>query len=256
MTHYANDFFDLSADRANSTPTKWSGGSRVLVSGELSPRTAWNATLVLGGLALALDAWILRAFRPAMGTPLLLLVVFFLAYEYSAPPLRLHSHALGPPTAGLAVGALTPLIGFGMQGGAWSREPFLAIVPTALAQFAMILVLDLPDAIGDGKAGKRTLVVCMGSARAANLCVAIIGATYASVPFLAWAGLPRSVAFALALTAPLGAWLALTLLAGEWRRGGGFARLAWRGVLWFAILSMAEVGGALGAAARGAQHPT
>ncbi|MDB4979874.1 MAG: 1,4-dihydroxy-2-naphthoate polyprenyltransferase, partial [Myxococcales bacterium] len=30
MTHYANDYFDLVADRANRTPTAWSGGSRVL----------------------------------------------------------------------------------------------------------------------------------------------------------------------------------------------------------------------------------
>ena len=30
MTHYANDYFDYDADVANLTPTKWSGGSRVL----------------------------------------------------------------------------------------------------------------------------------------------------------------------------------------------------------------------------------
>ena len=35
MTHFANDTFDLAADRANATPTRWSGGSRVLVEGLL-----------------------------------------------------------------------------------------------------------------------------------------------------------------------------------------------------------------------------
>ncbi|MES1166090.1 MAG: prenyltransferase, partial [Verrucomicrobiota bacterium] len=40
MTHYANDYFDLAADRANATPTRFSGGSRVLPSGVLSPRVA------------------------------------------------------------------------------------------------------------------------------------------------------------------------------------------------------------------------
>ena len=35
MTHYANDYYDLWADRANTTPTNWSGGSRVLASGLL-----------------------------------------------------------------------------------------------------------------------------------------------------------------------------------------------------------------------------
>jgi len=38
MTHYSNDYFDLAADRANPTPTHWSGGSRVL------PRVGWRRT--------------------------------------------------------------------------------------------------------------------------------------------------------------------------------------------------------------------
>jgi 1,4-dihydroxy-2-naphthoate octaprenyltransferase len=39
MVHYANDYFDLAADRANLTPTHWSGGSRTLTTGQLPPRT-------------------------------------------------------------------------------------------------------------------------------------------------------------------------------------------------------------------------
>src|SRR6185312_13522547 len=48
MTHYANDYFDLEADRANRTPTRWSGGSRVLPDGALRPGVALAAALVLG----------------------------------------------------------------------------------------------------------------------------------------------------------------------------------------------------------------
>src|SRR5215218_6661584 len=47
MTHYANDYFDYDADRANLTPTKWSGGSRVLSAGELPRRVALIAAIVL-----------------------------------------------------------------------------------------------------------------------------------------------------------------------------------------------------------------
>src|SRR5512132_3352925 len=50
MTHYANDYFDYEADRANATPTQWSGGSRVLVGGELPRGVALGAAL---GLATA-----------------------------------------------------------------------------------------------------------------------------------------------------------------------------------------------------------
>jgi len=245
MTHYANDYFDLRADRANPTPTKWSGGSRVLADGQLSPKVAWNATLLLAAVSLVLDTWILLGIHVSPGTPLLLLVVLILSFEYSGPPLCLHARSLGPLTAGLVVGALTPLAGFGMQGGAWSRESLLAVVPTMLAQFAMILVLDFPDAVGDAKAGKRTMVVRLGRARTTRVCVGVMVATYASVPLLAWADLPIPMAAALVLTVPAGIWLAWTLLRGTWRRGGEFAPLVWRGVLWFTLVSLAEVAGAL-----------
>jgi 1,4-dihydroxy-2-naphthoate polyprenyltransferase len=37
MTHYCNEYFDLPADLANTSPTRWTGGSRVLVEGTLTP---------------------------------------------------------------------------------------------------------------------------------------------------------------------------------------------------------------------------
>src|SRR5258706_8387598 len=40
MTNYANDYFDFEADRANLTPTRWSGGSRVLANDELPRHVA------------------------------------------------------------------------------------------------------------------------------------------------------------------------------------------------------------------------
>ncbi|HEY6172920.1 MAG TPA: hypothetical protein VIX73_00700, partial [Kofleriaceae bacterium] len=50
MTHYANDYFDLEADRVNTTPTAWSGGSRVLAGGELPAAVALVTSLVLAAL--------------------------------------------------------------------------------------------------------------------------------------------------------------------------------------------------------------
>src|SRR5512135_3843261 len=51
MVHYANDYFDLAADRANQAPTRWSGGSRILTNGLLSPRVAYVTALILGLIA-------------------------------------------------------------------------------------------------------------------------------------------------------------------------------------------------------------
>ncbi|RME44967.1 MAG: prenyltransferase, partial [Chloroflexi bacterium] len=82
MTHYSNEFFDLSADRANPTPTRWAGGSRVLPAGDLSPRIALAASLVLGGLAVSATLVLALIIQPGPLTPGLLLLALFLAWEY------------------------------------------------------------------------------------------------------------------------------------------------------------------------------
>src|SRR3954468_8082672 len=129
MTHYSNDYFDLDADRANSTPTRWSGGSRVLVSGALAPRAALAASVVLG--AAALIAACLLAARP--GTPPLVLplalLIIVLSWCYSAPPLRLSSRGLGEATTVCVVTLLTPLLGFYVQSGAVRPALLLACLP-------------------------------------------------------------------------------------------------------------------------------
>jgi 1,4-dihydroxy-2-naphthoate octaprenyltransferase len=239
MTHYANDFFDLDADRANRTPTRWSGGSRVLVDGTLSPRVALAAALALAAGTCTLAVSMFLSPRPTPGTSWLLLVAVLLSWEYSAPPLRLHSHGAGPPTAALVVGALTPLIGYGMQGAPWSAAPLLAVVPTAMAQFAMILVLDFPDAAGDGHADKRTLVVLLGDDRASVLCTSVLASLYAVLPLLVLLGWPSRMALAVATSAPLAAWLAWTLRRASWR--GRPARLTFAAVTWFAWIAGAEL---------------
>src|SRR4051812_17941757 len=58
MTHYCNDYFDLAADRANLTPTRWSGGSRVLPSGAVPHGAALVAAVALALAALGTGAWL------------------------------------------------------------------------------------------------------------------------------------------------------------------------------------------------------
>jgi 1,4-dihydroxy-2-naphthoate polyprenyltransferase len=217
MTHYSNDYFDFAADQANTTPTRWSGGSRVLPGGHLGPGVALVAALVLAVLALAATLVLgLRAGAGPLTIPVLL-VMIVLSLEYSAPPLRLHSRGVGEFNVALVVSCLVPVVAFYLQAGRLALLPFLAVVPLCCAQFAMLLAIEFPDAAGDAAVGKRTLVVRFGPAWAAHLYSAVIVAGYLAVPFLMMAGLPTLVAAAVLLTAPLGAWQVRRMRQGAWR---------------------------------------
>lgn len=208
MTHYSNDYFDCAADRANLTPTQWSGGSRVLADGWLPARVALVTAVTLAFVALITIIILGLFIQPAAATIPLLLLSLFLAWEYSAPPLRLHSRGLGELTVALIVPTLTPLVSFYLQTGQLAWLPLLATFPLACLQAAMIQVINFPDAAGDAQVGKRTLVVRLGQDRAVALYLVLFGLAYGSLPLLVWWGLPLLAATAVLLPLPLALWLA------------------------------------------------
>ena len=188
MTHYSNDYFDLEADRANSTPTRWSGGSRVLVNGAVAPRAALAASLVLGAVALIASCVLAaRPDSPRFVLPLALLIIA-LSWSYSSPPLRLLSRGLGEITTALVVTLLTPLLGFYVQSGALRPVLFLACFPLCCLQFSMLLTIELPDQAGDAAQGKQTLVVRHGAEWAARSAAASLVTAFCSLPFFVPAG--------------------------------------------------------------------
>jgi 1,4-dihydroxy-2-naphthoate octaprenyltransferase len=173
MTHYANDYFDYDADRANTTPTRWSGGSRVLPDGLVPREAALVAALVLAaaGVVASID----------LGAQLATLAAIAgLAWGYSAPPLRFCARGAGEAVTAIVVTGLVPWLGFALQAEdlAGARALVAAVVPLALLQFAMLVAIELPDAAGDTATAKRTLVVRLGAPRAAWLYRIATAAAY------------------------------------------------------------------------------
>jgi 1,4-dihydroxy-2-naphthoate octaprenyltransferase len=157
----ANDVFDtaLGADDANVTPTKFSGGSRVIQYGLVSFRqmaglaTAFYVAAGLIGLGLL-------ALR---GSPALLVigvVGFIVSIGYTAPPLKFVYRGLGEIAVAVGFGPLMLLGAYVVQSrGALSWEPFVASLPIALLVALILYVNEIPDRRGDARVGKRTLPV-------------------------------------------------------------------------------------------------
>ena len=231
MTHYSNDYFDLAADRANLTPTRWSGGSGILPAGLLSPKLALAMAVAAGLLALGASMWLALALPTGRLALPLLLMALLLAWNYSAPPLQLHSTGIGEAVAAVLIAGLTPIIGYYLQVGTLTLLPLLAVMPLIVLQSMMLLLIEFPDARGDAAVGKNTLVVRLGPARAARLLQALIAMHVLLIPLLALAGLPPLVAGALALfNAPGLLWLLLRLQQNAWARPAWWNWLGLTGV--------------------------
>ena len=157
----ANDVFDAAqgADEANVTPTKYSGGSRVIQYGLVTWRQM--ATLATGFYAAA--AAIGLVLLTARGSTALLVigvVGFVVSIGYTAPPLKLVYRGLGEIAVALGFGPLMLLGAYVVQtGGALSWEPVIASIPIALLVALILYVNEIPDRRGDRHAGKLTLPV-------------------------------------------------------------------------------------------------
>ncbi len=157
----SNDVFDTAqgADDANVTPTKFSGGSRVIQYGLVTFRQM--ATLAVGFFAaVAAIGLLLLVLR---GSPALLVIGvtgFVVGLGYTAPPLKLVYRGLGEIAVAVGFGPLMLLGAYVVQTrGVLSWEPFVASIPIAVLIALVLYVNEIPDRRGDARAGKRTLPV-------------------------------------------------------------------------------------------------
>ncbi len=157
----ANDYFDHTsgADDFNTTPTPYSGGSRMIQYGFLSPSSVLSVSTAayVGGAAIGLY---LTASR---GLPVLLigLLGFFISLTYTAPPLRLGYKAVGEVAVAAGFGPLFVLGSYYVQTQSFALEPFLVSIPVGLLVMLILYVNEIPDRIWDDESGKRTLVARM-----------------------------------------------------------------------------------------------
>lgn len=240
MTHYANDYFDYEADQANGTPTRWSGGSRVLVNGELPRAVALTAALLVGVLA-PLAAVALLALNPShLSAVFLLIAMQLLAWSYSGPPLRLHSRGLGEPTTALVVPLMTPLAGFVLQAGRFEAYPLLLAAPLALLQIAMLVTIEFPDHAGDRAVGKLSWVVVLGPERAARLIQLTIVAAFV-LAFRLDFGVAGRGALLWAALLPLALLLCFRLQRRDYERKAAWESLSFSAVALFFLAMVSQL---------------
>jgi len=155
-----NDIFDTlsGADDANTTPTQFSGGSRVAVYDLVSiPGLIWLALALFGGAAAI--GLLLVAVTGSLTLLWIGIAGIVVGVAYTAPPLKLVYRGWGEIAVAIGFGPIMLLGAYVVQTDRLAWEPFLlSFVPGIL--IALILyVNEIPDRRSDAEAGKRTLPV-------------------------------------------------------------------------------------------------
>jgi 1,4-dihydroxy-2-naphthoate octaprenyltransferase len=158
----ANDYFDNRAgiDILNTTPTPFSGGSRMIQYGLLPSRAVLSLSTASYALAILIGLY-LTATR---GLPVLIigLVGLLVSYGYTAPPLKWAYRGLGELAVGIGFGPLLVLGSYFVQAQSMSLEALLASIPPGMLIMLILYVNEVSDRTWDDEGGKKTLVARMG----------------------------------------------------------------------------------------------
>ncbi len=237
-----NDYHDArnGADAANADAlSPFTGGAGLIQQGLVSQADTgrWAAALLLW----LVPAGILLAARAGGGLLLVGAAGLFVAWAYSAPPLRLMSRGLGE----LAVAAAW----WGVVIGAnYVQRHQFSVIPTslgfslALLVACILLINGVPDAAADARVGKRTLAVRLGPRGTALLCAWLALLAHGWLALSVWLLIPPAAALWGLLSLPL----SLTAAALLWRHAATPARL--RGAIGLTIAAANLHGLALAAA--------
>ncbi len=199
-----NDYFDHVSgnDEANTEFVRpFSGGSRVIQSGLLSPLEVLTGGLLSFFLASLIGLYLTWARGPVV---LALGVFGFVSgMFYTGRPFNWAGRGVGELLIGLNFGVLMTLGAYFVQTQQLSWVPVLASLPVALLITAVLWINEFPDYAADKAVGKKTLVVRLGRSRAS----VVYGALMVSAHLVILAGviaerLPQATLLAF-ITLPL-----------------------------------------------------
>ncbi len=184
-TNLANDYFDhlSGCDEQNSTPTPFSGGSRVIQEGLILPKRVLYAAILSfclgGGIGLYLNYL-------SQGNVVLILglIGVFLGFFYTAKPLQIGYGSLGELAVGIGFGPLLVLGAYYVQAQNLPLGVFLISIPIGILITLVLLINEFPDYNSDKAVAKKTVVVILGKKKAIVLYSILLASIYLCLTYL------------------------------------------------------------------------
>jgi 1,4-dihydroxy-2-naphthoate octaprenyltransferase len=157
-----NDYFDYRSGIDLATQrTPFSGGSGILPAALLNPRQVY--WLGLGSFLLAIPIGVYFVLARGWLLLPLLLIAAICVLLYTPAILKLRWPEWAP---GLGLGAL-PILGvYFVQTSVYTLPAVVAAIPSGILVHNLLLLNEFPDVEADKKAGRKTLPITMGKAKA------------------------------------------------------------------------------------------
>ena len=178
-TNVANDYYDHKSgdDEVNKEFVRpFSGGSRMIQLGLLTPREVLFGALLLYALASLIGLfliWTRGLFVLVLG-----LIGLFSGFFYTGPLLNWASRGIGEALVGINFGALMTLGAYYVQTQRLAVEPLVASIPISLLIASVLYINEFPDYYADKNVGKNTLVVRLGREKAALIYLLMMLSAY------------------------------------------------------------------------------
>ena len=172
-TVLSNDFFDYQSDEKNKYFSPFSGGSRVLVEGDLSFSEVKKAIIACITAAVLLNILLFTIIPNSLSNLLpATLILTVLALGYSIPPLKLACRTLGEITVGFTHSFAVILCGFVFMGGSCTNVTLWILgLPLFFSILPSITLAGIPDYDADKQVEKETIAVRLGRKNAALIAV-------------------------------------------------------------------------------------
>ncbi len=164
-TNVANDYFDCQsgADAANTSGTvPFSGGSRMLIEGFVSPNEALTVSLLFAAAGSVIGLYLNFVSEGNVILIIGILALLFI-YGYNGFPFKLVNKGLGEIAIFLAWGPLIVLGSYYVQAGSFqSYWSLIVSVPSGIMTTLVLLINEFADRDADRSVGRKTWVIQFG----------------------------------------------------------------------------------------------
>ena len=196
-TYHSGEYFDLRGDILSDKmhKNKFAGGSRILLSGKLSPDIAFRTSIIALMIAGAIGCILQFIYKTGPYTLMLGMMGALPGFFYSTPPIRLVKRGLGELFIGFCYGWLPIASAFYIQTGAIDPVVHWPALPIGLTIFNVIFLNEFPDYEADKATGKKNLLYRIGKDNGKILYVAFSFLTAAATLASPFWGIPSKVIY-------------------------------------------------------------